>query len=157
MLWPSLCILTISHVWHGPIWFIIFFLAILIINVCWVKIFVIMQILFEFIPVVIARITLNYLFYYLWNGKMYHTLPYTVFAWLSAWYQISASPLFFAETGGLASAKDRLLMLNFPPEVTKIHTFPLAVSANQPWIPPFQQSLRALTVHIPRMIILLTK
>ena len=36
-------------------------------------------------------------------------------------------------------------------------TFPLAVSANQHWIPQFQQFLRALTVHIRRMIVLLTK
>ena len=50
---------------------------------------------------------------------------HTVFALL-----ISASPLFFVEIGGLASAKDHLLMLNLPPEVTKTHTFPLAVSAN---------------------------
>ena len=65
-------------------------------------------------------------------------------------------PLFFTEIGGPASAKDCLLMLNLPPEVTKTHTFPLAVSANQRWIPPFQQSLHALTVHIRRMIVLLT-
>ena len=53
-------------------------------------------------------------------------------------------PLFFAEMGGPSSAKDRLLTLNLPPEVTKTksNTFPLAVSANQRWISPFQQSLR---------------
>ena len=38
----------------------------------------------------------------------------------------------------------------------KLHTFPLAVSANQRWIPQFQEFLRALTVHIRRMIVLLT-
>ena len=46
-----------------------------------------------------------------------------------------------------------------PKEVTKTksHTFPLAVSANPALnIPPFQQSLCALTVHIRRMIVLLT-
>ena len=60
----------------------------------------------------------------------------TVFARLSAWSLISTSsppPLFFAEIGGPASAKDCLLILNLPPEVTKTksHTFPLAVSAIQ--------------------------
>ena len=37
---------------------------------------------------------------------------YTVFAWLSAQSRISVSPLFFAEIGGPARAKDRLFMLN---------------------------------------------
>ena len=44
---------------------------------------------------------------------------FTVFAWLSTRSKKSASPLFFAEVGGPASAKGRLLMLNLPPEVTK--------------------------------------
>ena len=45
----------------------------------------------------------------------------TVFSWISA----PPPPLFFMEIGGLACAKDRLLMLNLPPppkEVTKTHT-----------------------------------
>ena len=39
------------------------------------------------------------------------------------------TPLFSADFGGPVSAKDRLLMLNFPPEVTqtKSYTFPLAL------------------------------
>ena len=42
-------------------------------------------------------------------------------------------PLFFVEIWGPASAKDRLLMLNLPPKVTKTksHTFPLALFGNQ--------------------------
>ena len=38
-------------------------------------------------------------------------------------------PIFFADFGGPASAKDRLLMLNFSQEVTqtKSHTFSLAL------------------------------
>ena len=50
-------------------------------------------------------------------------------------------PPIFRGNWGTSKCKDRLLMLNLPPEVTNTHTFPLAVSANQCWIPPFQQSL----------------
>ena len=69
---------------------------------------------------------------------------HTVFA------RLSAPPLFFAEIWGPASAKDCLLMLNLPPEVTKTKsdTIPLALSGNQHWVLPCLRFLHALPLAV---------